>query len=180
MRKLLLIVGTFVLSVMPAGAPIVAHAGDNTAVAINTTDGRTIWRIDFKISRTMSSVVTTGNAAVAISSCTDCQSYAIAVQAVLMMNDPSVVAPVNLALAENINCTDCIAFADAVQTNLTTDGPVHFTAEGNKQLVGIRHDLRDLADQQWTSLDALRDAVHAIALRLNNVIATELVPAGNR
>src|SRR5437868_11114719 len=133
MKKIILVLGTLLMSALPAGVPIVAHA-DNAAVAINTTDGKTVWRISFKITRTNSDVVTESNIAFAYSSCTGCSTYAIAFQTVLMMNDPSVVTPTNMAIALNVLCTGCSTYADATQVNLTTDGPVHFTPEGNQEL----------------------------------------------
>ncbi len=177
MKKLILIVGTLLMGALPAGVPIVAHA-DNAAVAINTTDGKTVWRISFKITRTASDVVNQTNIAFAYSSCTDCSTYAIAFQTVLMTNDPSIVTPTNMAIALNYLCTDCTTYADATQVNLTTDGAVHFTPEGNQELAAIRHDLHALRHEDL-ALDDLAAQVHVLAERLNWVVATQLVPAGN-
>jgi putative peptide zinc metalloprotease protein len=115
--------------------------GDTAAIAINTKDGTDIFRIAFAIKRAMGDVVDNGNAAVAYASCTDCQTVAVSIQVVLMMNDPSVVTPTNLAIAINQECTLCETLASAYQVILTTDGPVRFTPAGNQEIAAIRREL---------------------------------------
>ena len=179
MKKLLLIVGTMIMTVLPAGAPIAAHAsGDNAAVAINTKDGKTVWRISFKVTKTDSQVVNNVNVAFAYSSCTDCSTYAIAFDVVIDTNNPNVVTPTNLAVALNYLCTDCTTYADATQVVLTTGTPLKFTPQGHRDLADIRHDLNALKHQDLT-LDELNAQVRALAARLNWVVANELVPADN-
>ncbi len=110
--------------------------GDTAAIAINTKDGTDIFRIAFAIKRAMGDVVDNGNAAVAFASCTDCETVAVSIQVVLLMNDPSVVTPTNLAIAINEGCTLCETLASAYQVILTTDGPVRFTAAGYREICG--------------------------------------------
>ena len=45
-----------------------ASGGDNTAVAVNTRDGSSVYRFSFKILRVSGDVVDNGNAAVAAAS----------------------------------------------------------------------------------------------------------------
>jgi putative peptide zinc metalloprotease protein len=149
-------------------APGVAHAQDNAAVAINTKDGSDVIRLAFNIHRTMSDTVDSGNAAVAFASCTDCTTIAVAIQVVFIMSDASVIAPENVAIAINQECTACNTFASAYQFVITTDGPVHFTAEGYKLLADLKKRIRDLLeaglplDQLDAQLDALMDELAAI------------------
>jgi putative peptide zinc metalloprotease protein len=180
MKRALLILGTAVLTALPAGLPIAAHAGDdNGAVAINTKDGKTVWRISMKVTRTSSTVVNTVNLALAYSSCTGCSTYAIAFDVVLDGNNPNVVTPTNVAVAINYQCTDCTSYADATQVIVTGDTPMKFTPQGHKDLADIRHDLNALRHQDYATLDDLNAGVHALAVRLNYVVANELVPAGD-
>jgi hypothetical protein len=120
--------------------------GDTAAIAINTKDGSDIFRIAFAIKRAMGDVVDNGNAAVAFASCTDCETVAVSIQVVLMMNDPSVVTPTNLAIAINQECTLCVTLASAYQVILTTDGPVRFTPAGLHEIAAIRRGLDDRGD----------------------------------
>ena len=159
--------------------PGIASAQDNTAIAVNTKDGTTIFKVSFKVVRTNQDVVDNGNAAVAISSCDACQSIAAAYQIVLVFSDPSVVAPVNLALAENVECQTCVAFAAASQWILGTGGPVHFTAEGNQALAEIKQRLQELSQQDGLTLEELQSALDQIAANLVDVLTHQLVPSGD-
>ena len=66
----------------PAGAT--AGGGDNAAVAINTKDGATVFKVAFAIRHVMNGVVDQTNGAVAYASCTDCTTVAIAIEIVLV------------------------------------------------------------------------------------------------
>src|SRR5215216_3098464 len=92
-----------------------AQAADNVAVAQNTRDGSTVFRISFKLVRAPGDVVDDANAAVAIASCDSCQTTAIAIEGVLVFGDPTTFTPLNLAIAENIDCTNCQTLAYAYQ-----------------------------------------------------------------
>ena len=74
-----------------------AQGGDNTAVAVNTKDGSSIFKVAFAIRHVMSDVVDQSNAAVAVSSCTDCQTVAVAIEIVLVESNASTVEPKNVA-----------------------------------------------------------------------------------
>ena len=162
-----------------AGLVPAAQAQDNAAVAVNTKDGTSLIRVAFKIARVNKDVVDNANAAVAWASCTECEAVAIAFQIVLVFSDPSVVTPTNLAIGVNWECTACVAFADAHQWVLGTGGNVHFTAEGNRRLAEVRRRLHDLRHAENLSLDDLRAELEAIAAEIENILDTELVPAGD-
>jgi putative peptide zinc metalloprotease protein len=154
-------------------------AADSVAVAINTKDGSSIFRFAFHITRVMGDVVDQSNAAAAVSSCTDCQTVAVAIQVVLIMSDASVITPTNEAIALNIECSGCETLASAFQYVLSTGGPVHFTAEGNQEIAQLRHQLIELMKNSSTmSLTEIQAQVEQIAHQLAHVVATQLVPAG--
>ena len=166
------------MSQVPTGP---AGAADNVAVTINTKDGFSVWSFAFKVTRVMQDVVDDSNAAVAVSSCTDCQSIAVALQVVLIMGEASVIAPTNLALALNIECTSCETLASAYQWVFTTGGPVRFTAEGNRRLAEIRRAFLELLrNAENLTLAELQAAIDELAEQLAQVIQTELLPAGQR
>jgi putative peptide zinc metalloprotease protein len=175
-RVLLALLVAAALIGAPGAAP--AHAqGDTTAVAINTKDGAELFKFAFQVRRTMQDVVEQGNAAVAYASCTDCETVAISFQVLLAGGDPSTVSPTNLAIALNQDCSSCTTIAYAYQFLLGTDGPTHFTAEGNRRIAELRKRLRDLQDQDLT-VEQLGAAVGDVASELRDVLATQLVPAG--
>jgi putative peptide zinc metalloprotease protein len=165
-------------SASPASDPGSSGAGgDTAAIAINTKDGADIFRIAFAIKRAMGDVVDNGNAAVAFASCTDCQTVAVSIQVVLMMNDPSVVTPTNLAIAINEECTLCETLASAYQVILTTDGPVRFTPAGHREIAAIRRELLAMrhagltAEEILVRLDGLMD-------RFFRVLMEEMIETG--
>src|ERR671918_830512 len=150
---------------------------DNAVVAINTKDGFDLFKLGFKITRATGEVVDASNGAVAFSSCTECQTIAVAYQVVLIFSDPSIVTTENVAIAFNYQCDLCVSLAYAYQGVFTTGGPVHFTAEGNRLLAELRRELQDLRNAELT-LEELVAALRDIAQRLEQIIRTELVSAG--
>jgi putative peptide zinc metalloprotease protein len=161
----------------PSPSPAGGAGGDTAAVAINTKDGFDVFRFAFAIKRAMGDIVDNGNAAVAFASCTDCQTVAVSFQLVLMMNDPSIVTPTNLAIAINQECTLCQTLAEAFQVILTTDGPVHLTAAGNREIAAIRQELRSIR-HEGLSLEEIVLRIDGLMDRFFRVVTEELVNAG--
>src|SRR2546421_7615949 len=126
MRRRLLLILVVALFGIGFGAPpaLADGGGDNTAIAINTKDGSSIFKLAFSIKRVAGDVVDSTNAAVAFASCNDCSTVAVAIEVVLVTGDPSTVTPTNLALAMNVDCQSCITVADAYQFVIGTGGEV--------------------------------------------------------
>jgi putative peptide zinc metalloprotease protein len=178
-KRLLIILVALVTAIGLAGfRPDAAHAQDTAAVAVNTKDGSSIFKLAFAIKRAAGDVVDNGNAAVAISSCNECRTVAISIQIVLVTGDPEVVTPQNIALAFNVDCTSCETFASAFQYVLGTDGNVHFTPEGRTEIQEIRNELKDLA-RAGLPLAELDARLNALMQRLAQVLRNELVASGN-
>jgi putative peptide zinc metalloprotease protein len=155
----------------------IGGGGDNTAIVVNTKDGSARFRLSFKIVRTNSDVVDNDNAAVAIASCTDCRTIAIAFQVVLVFGEPSTLTTDNLAIAMNIECTNCETLASAYQWVLGTDGKLHLSKDGKEAISEIKKALHDLIRSDLP-LDELQAQLDQLADRLEAVLAQELVTAG--
>jgi putative peptide zinc metalloprotease protein len=151
--------------------------GNTTAIAINTKDGSDIFRIAFAIKRAMGDVIDSGNAAVAFASCTDCETVAVSIQVVLLMNDPSIVTPTNLAIAINQECTLCTTLASAYQVILTTDGPVRFTEAGYREIAAIRRELLAMRNAGLT-VEEILGRLDQLMDRFFRVLTEEMVDAG--
>src|SRR2546421_10719818 len=151
--------------------------GANTAIAINTKDGSSVFKLAFAIRHVMNGVVDQANAAVAVASCTDCTTIAVAIEIVLVESNASVVTPTNIAFAFNDQCVLCVTAAEAYQFVLGTGGPGHFDSEGNRMLNDIRHELHDLKHADLTLAD-LQARLDAIANKSLDVHANHLAPAG--
>jgi putative peptide zinc metalloprotease protein len=176
-RLLLILLAALLGLGFSAARPDLSHAGDNAAIAVNTKDGTTIFKVAFAIRHVMSDVVDDANAAVAYASCTDCAAVAIAFEIVLVESNPSVVTPTNIAIAYNENCSMCVAVAEAYQFVLGTGGIVHFDAEGNRILSEIRRELHSLRKEDLT-IEQLQERLDGIAARIADVLANHLVPVG--
>jgi putative peptide zinc metalloprotease protein len=175
MRRFLLTLTFAALCSLVAASPP-ADAADNAAVAVNLRDGSSTFRLAFKVTRVNRDVVDSSNAAVAAASCTDCQTVAVAIQAVLIFSDPSVVTPTNFAFAFNLDCDRCYTLATAYQF-VSTTGIVHFTAEGNQRIAAIRAQLEALRHSDL-SIEEIQARVDALAGQLLDVMRTELVTPG--
>lgn len=177
--KLLITLGALAVIAVPGVSALPAYAGaDNAAVAINTTDGKTVYRIAINVTRNNSQVVTNTNIAFAYSTCTGCNTVAVAFQMVLETADPTIVTPRNFAIAENFDCQSCTTYADATQVAIMTDGQAHFTALGNQTLASIRQDLEAIRHESLT-LDQLVAQVQTNANEFTCLVSpTQQLPDG--
>ena len=167
------------LSAAPAGADDAPGGGDNAAVAVNTDDGASLFRLAFSVRIVANGVVDETNSAYALASCTDCQTVALAFQVVLVTNNANVVVPENTAVAYNDQCVECVTYASATQIVLGFDGPVRFTSDGRRRLAALYKSLRDLEDGVGQlSLVELNAAVGAAKAELVAILQEELVPEG--
>jgi putative peptide zinc metalloprotease protein len=177
-RRLLTILLAALLGVgLSAAKPVPALAGDNAAIAINTKDGTTVFKVAFAIRHVMKDVVDETNGAVAYASCTDCTAVAIAFEIVLVESNASVVTPTNIAIAFNENCEMCVAVAEAYQFVLGTGGIVHFDAEGNRILAELRRRLHAIRKEDLT-IDQLQAILDDMSALIADVLTNHLVPVG--
>ena len=151
--------------------------GDNLALAVNTKDDSSLIKFAFDVRRIMNGAVDDANAAVAVASCENCLTIAVAIQLVMITGDPEVVTPTNLALALNVDCLACETFASAYQYVFTTGGNVRFTGDGQQAINDIRKQIADLLEQglDFTTLDT---ELGVLVEELYAVVDTELMPVG--
>jgi putative peptide zinc metalloprotease protein len=174
-RRLSALLAALVLALgLAVGAPGAAHA-DNSAIAINTKDGSSVFRFAFAVRRVMGEVVDETNSAVAYASCTDCHTTAIAIEIILVSGSPSTFTPTNQALAINYLCNLCETFAAAYQFVIQGEGPMHFTADALVELKDIRLAIRRLQFEDLTPFE-LQERLNPLIDRLKQVLATGLVP----
>jgi putative peptide zinc metalloprotease protein len=157
------------------GAP--GASTDNVAVAVNTTDGRTVYAISLKIVQTDAETIDAANAAVAVASCADCQTVAIALEGVLVIGDPTNFEPTNIALAINSGCTSCQTLASAYQHIVQNDTRVRISGEGRREIAAVRAGLQSLRPS-GLDIFAIQAAVDEYAARLVHVLNNEVYPIG--
>lgn len=172
---LLVAVGAISIGASPASAQE-RTGDDNIAVAVNTEDGASVFRLAFSIRMAHDDVVDQTNTAIALASCTDCQTVALAFQVVLVRGDVDVATPENLALAYNDQCVECVTYASATQIVLGFDGPLRFTPEGRQRLNELDRALRDLEERAAElTLAQLNAEVQAAKQELVSILAEEIV-----
>jgi putative peptide zinc metalloprotease protein len=148
----------------------------NTAIAENTKDGSSVFKLAFDVRTiTDASTVAPGNAAIAIASCSNCQTVAIAVQIVFVIGSPTVFAPENAAVAVNSGCSFCDTLATAYQFVVQSSVPVRLTNDGRHQLHDIYKALKDLEDSGLTALE-IQAKVDELMKQLATVLATQVEP----
>ena len=105
--------------VFPFNRPLPPGEGDNQAMAVNTTDGCTLYDVAFALVWADGDTVLNTNEAYALASCTECQTVAVAFQVVLIVGEANVVVPQNLSAAVNYSCVQCVTYALAQQLVVT-------------------------------------------------------------
>ena len=165
---------------LAGAAPGAALAQDNTAVAVNTKDGASVFKFAFDVRRVMNGVVDQTNAAVAYANCADCQTVAIAIQVVLVFGDANVVTPENYAIAINEGCETCATLASAYQFVLGTPEGFRFSKEAWKRIIAIRKEIRDLGKDEELSIEQIQARVDALVNELRGVIKADIAAGGAR
>ena len=108
--------------VFPFNRPGPPGEGDNQALAVNTTDGSSMYDVAFAMVWADGSSVTNRNEAYAFASCASCTTVAVAFQVVLIVGQADVAIPQNLSGAVNYSCARCVTYALAQQLVLTVPG----------------------------------------------------------
>ncbi|HET9848277.1 MAG TPA: hypothetical protein VFR68_06955 [Candidatus Dormibacteraeota bacterium] len=137
-----------------------AGGGDNIVQVINRTDGKIKMDGRVKLDKIPGPNVGPKNEAFAFSSCTDCDTLAVALQIDLTRADSHHVQPFNKAMAVNFQCTRCVTVALAYQYVI----PV---ADPNQVPSDVREMIRQMNDQ----LGSIRSPHESLSDAANQVEA---------
>jgi putative peptide zinc metalloprotease protein len=176
----------FVLSLVAAtllvGAPTASFAADggkdNTAIAVNTKDGSREVRTSFQITDLKGDPIEPTNTAFAYASCTNCDTYALAIQVAFIHSTPQTFTPLNQAWAFNNECMECVTVADAYQFVTTVPEGAALTKDGDRQLKDLRKQVGDLKKGTLGPLE-LQEAVSGVVAEVRDVLATEIEHTGD-
>jgi hypothetical protein len=89
----------------------------------NRSDGRLRVRGRVQLEQIRGSRVTPLNLSLAYASCTDCQTFTVALQIALVRPGTEVAVPINAARSYNVECTRCLTFSRAAQYVITVEDP---------------------------------------------------------
>jgi putative peptide zinc metalloprotease protein len=142
-----------------AGFPA-AGGGNNIVQVINHADGH--FRMDGKVKVNQIPGPNAGpkNVAFAYSSCTDCQTMAVALEINLIGTNARNIQPLNEAVAVNYRCTRCVTYARAIQYDIQVDDPNQ-----------VRSDVRDLTRQMDAALKHIKSSHETFLQALDEVNA---------
>lgn len=142
--------------------------GRHVVVVNNRRDETMRVRGSVQLKRIGGDVVEPVNVAGAFSSCTDCQSFAVALQIVLRNEDASVVAPQNAAVAINEECTRCTTVARALQYVVPVKDPKETPDDVRALVREMDRELREIAQ----TARAGRMSIEEADARINAVVSS--------
>ena len=147
---------------------VAGGAGGNNIVMINNhQDDRLRVRGSVQINRITAPNVAPQNLARAYSSCTDCETLAVAMQINLIRRDTHRVVPGNAAVAINYQCTRCRTVAFSLQYTLSVDDPRQTPRDVRDLVRAMDAELRAIAANPTD----LADAINRINAVINRFVA---------
>src|SRR5438067_10378560 len=141
----------------------------NIVTVCNRADGRFKMRGIIQLNRIPGPTFDPDNHAYARGSCTDCQSFSVAMQIDLISPSSTRATPKNIATAVNVECTRCGTVARALQYVITVDDPLHDTPPEVRQLVQtMDRDLTAIAKDPNSSLPGAEAQVDAVIAQFSD------------
>lgn len=162
--------------IFPFDEPLAPDAGDNQALAVNTTDETAAYSVAFALVwADGEEPLTNTNEAYAAASCQRCAAVAVAFQVVLVVGEADVAVPQNTAVSVNYDCTSCLTFSAAVQLFVTLDGPL--SAESTAEIERIWADAVTFGQKIGSvPLDQIRAELTSFEQQIVAVIEAEQGP----
>ncbi len=138
--------------------------GKNNIRIVNRKDNRLRVKGRVQLNQIPGQNVAPVNLAYAYASCTDCQTFAVALQINLISRNASKVTPENAAIAVNYECTRCYTVARAYQYVYSVDDPMQVPEEVTELIKELNKELKSIHQDKNI---ALADA----EARINSVIS---------
>jgi putative peptide zinc metalloprotease protein len=162
--------------VFPFNKPLAPDAGDNQAMAVNTSDNTVRYDVAFALVWVEDdSPALNTNEAYAFASCTNCAAVAIGFQIVLVTGENHVAVPQNISAAVNYDCVNCLTYALATQLFVTLDGPL--SDAGRQQIAELWEQIADFgAHITEVPLSEVRDRLTSYEQQILAVIEKEQGP----
>ena len=160
-----------------AQAGIASGGKNNTVVVRNGIDDSLRSKAKVSVTHNRGPKVTNRNVANARSSCVDCRTVAVAAQVVLVEGPIDTEAPVNAAVALNVECTSCETYAYARQIVLKPGSPVTIRSSAQDRISAVHAQIRRISrsDLSFPAMDAALDAQ---VDELESIVEAEIARAG--
>lgn len=143
----------------------------NVVEVRNRSDGRLRVRGRIELNRIEGAYAEPINQALAYSSCTDCQTIAVALQLNLISRTADYVAPRNTAEAVNYECTRCRTFARALQYTFSVDDPEESYEDIDRLIREMERELRQIRRERDITATEAAARVNAVIGRFQSLAA---------
>jgi hypothetical protein len=169
MRYLVIAIAALILALRPT--PAAAEGGpSNVVIAQNQVDGHLVVTGRTQVNRVAGQMAAPLNYAMAqATTCTGCDTMAIALQLDFVNRDAGYIAPQNVAVAANGACNGCMTIAKAVQVVFTVDDPTRIPPEITSAMRDFDDQLRAVANDRSLSIGEAEARVDAIIARFLSV-----------
>ena len=112
------------------------------------------------------------NGSYVLASCTDCQSFGIALEIVLVSPNTTHVVPQNHAIARNDQCTRCVTVARALQYVYTVDDPNDVPRNVRDLLNDMEKEIRDVGQDRNIGAGDANDRINAVIDQFKELAAS--------
>lgn len=146
--------------------------GKNEVRVVNRNDGQLQVRGNIDFNRIPGPTVEPVNLAYAYSSCTDCQTIAVALQINLISRTAARVTPQNAAVAVNEACLRCVTVARAIQYTYSVDDPTQTPPEITDLLREMDRTLREIGTEQGITVREAEARINAVIAQFKELAAS--------
>ena len=146
--------------------------GNNVVRVVNHNDGRLQIRGNLDLNHIPGPTVGPVNLAYATSSCTDCQTIAVALQIDLISRTATRIVPQNAAVAVNVQCHHCVTIARALQYVVQVDDPNQVPPDVADLLKEMDRTLNDISHTQGITITEAESQINAVIARFSTLAAS--------
>ncbi len=146
--------------------------GRNNVRIVNRVDNRLRVKGNVQLNQIPGPNVAPGNVAYAYASCTDCQTFAVALQINLISRNTTSAKPENAAVAVNYQCTRCYTVARAYQYVYSVDDPKQVPDEVTQLIKELDQELNAIHQDKGISLADAEARINAVISRFASLAAS--------
>ena len=144
----------------------------NIVYVMNRSDGKMRIRGRIRLVQSHGERAEPVNAAFAYASCTDCQTFAVALEIALISPNASVIAPQNRAQAINYECTRCATVARALQYAYVVEDPSEVPDNVRRLLRDMEAEIREIGRQPDITANEANARISAVIAEFQELNAS--------
>jgi putative peptide zinc metalloprotease protein len=145
--------------------------GNNIVMVRNHADGKMRVRGRIRLAELHGSRAEPINAAFAYASCTDCQTFAVALEIALIAPGASTISPENHARAINYQCERCATVARALQYAFVVDDPSIVPDNVNRLMNEMEREIRAIGREPNITANEANARIDAVVTQFQDLAA---------